>query len=102
TLFMLIFSPGLGEAIAQAPIHKTLVVVYLGVFPTVIPYFTLAYIISRTVASEATSSLYLTPVFAFLIAWIWLGEVPHFYTIAGGLITLFGVFLANLKKERGT
>jgi len=102
TLFMLIFSPGLGEAIAQAPIHKTLVVVYLGVFPTVIPYFTLAYIISRTGASEATSSLYLTPVFAFLIAWIWLGEVPHFYTIAGGLITLFGVFLANLKKERGT
>ncbi|WP_080875947.1 DMT family transporter [Oceanobacillus timonensis] len=99
TLFMLIFLPGLGEAIINASMNATLAVVYLGVFPTVIPYFTLAYITSKTGASEATSSLYLTPVFAFLIAWVWLNEVPHFFAIAGGVVTLFGVFMSNIKKE---
>lgn len=98
TIFMMIFSPGLWGAISHAPIDITLIVVYLGIFPTVIPYFTLAYITSRTGASEATSSLYLTPVFAFAIAWIWLGEVPHSSAIIGGLITLSGVFISNIKK----
>lgn len=99
TIFMLIFSPGLGEAIIHAPIDTTIVVIYLGIFPTVIPYFTLAYITSRTGASEATSSLYLTPVFAFLIAWVWLDEVPYFSAIVGGVITLSGVLILNIKKE---
>ncbi|SFL61986.1 Permease of the drug/metabolite transporter (DMT) superfamily [Gracilibacillus orientalis] len=98
TIFLMIFSPGLGEAIIHAPIDITLVVIYLGIFPTIIPYFTLAYITSQTGASEATSSLYLTPVVAFLIAWIWLGELPTIYAIIGGLITLGGVFLSNMKK----
>ncbi|MFC0561385.1 DMT family transporter [Halalkalibacter alkalisediminis] len=99
TIFMMIFSPGLGEAIINAPIDITLVVIYLGIFPTVIPYFTLAYITSRTGASEATSSLYLTPVAAFLIAWIWLGEVPTTYAIIGGLITFVGVYLSNIRRQ---
>lgn len=99
TLFMLIFMPGLGEAIMNAPMDATLAVVYLGIFPTVIPYFTLAYVTSKTGASEATSSLYLTPVFAFLIAWVWLNEIPHFLAIAGGMITLSGVFMSNIKRE---
>lgn len=99
TFFMMIFSPGLWEAIIHAPINITLVVVYLGIFPSVIPYFTLAYITSRSGASEATSSLYLTPVFAFLIAWIWLDEVPTSFAIIGGLITMLGVFVSNIKKR---
>ncbi|WP_375199243.1 DMT family transporter [Bacillus sp. RS11] len=99
TIFMLIFSPGLGEAILNAPLNATLVTLYLGIFPTIIPYFMLAYVTSRTGAAEATSTLYLTSVFAFLIAWIWLGEVPHSSAITGGLITLAGVIISNIKKE---
>lgn len=99
TIFMLLFSPGLSKAIMDAPLNATLVILYLGIFPTIIPYFTLAYVTSRTGAAEATSTLYLTTVFTFLIAWIWLGEVPHFSAITGGLITLIGVFIANIKKE---
>ena len=100
TIFMLLFSPGLSEAIMDAPLNATLVILYLGIFPTIIPYFTLAYVTSRTGAAEATSTLYLTTVFAFLIAWIWLGEVPHFSAITGGLITLVGVFIANIFSKR--
>lgn len=99
TLFMLLFIPGLGHEISEAPLDITMTVVYLGLFPTVIPYFALAYITSHSGASEATSSLYLTPAFAFLIAWIWLGEVPPFYAIMGGVITLLGVFVSNTKSK---
>ena len=76
-------------------------VIYLGVFPTVLPYIALAYIISRTGAAEATSSLYLTPVTACFIAWLWLGEVPTIVSIIGGGITILGVLIAHvsLKKE---
>lgn len=99
TIFMLLFSPGLGEAIMDAPLNATFITLYLGIFPTIIPYFMLAYVTARTGAAEATSTLYLTSVFAFLIAWIWLSEVPQFSAITGGLITLIGVFIANIKKE---
>jgi drug/metabolite transporter (DMT)-like permease len=98
TLFMLLFSPGLGKAIVAAPMDVTMVIIYLGIFPTVIPYFAIAYITSRTGASEATSSLYLTPALAFLIAWIWLDELPTFFAIIGGIITLIGVFVSNMKR----
>lgn len=95
TLWMLIFFPGLGQAIAGAPWEITGVVVYLGVFPTVLPYFTLAYLTMHSGASEATSALYVTPVLSFLLAWIWLGETPTVVTLIGGGITLLGVYLSH-------
>lgn len=100
TVLMLIFLPGLGSEIVKAPIEVTLSAVYLGLFPTVLPYIALAYITSHAGASEATSSLYLTPVFACFISWIWLGEVPTMLSILGGVITIFGVVLAHIKNEK--
>ncbi|MFT9849927.1 DMT family transporter [Aneurinibacillus sp. REN35] len=103
TLFMLFFLPGLGSAIMQAPAEVTFSVVYLGIFPTVLAYLALAFVTSQTGASEATSSLYLTPFFAFLIAWIWLNETPTFFSLLGGAIILAGVTLSSMKshpKER--
>ncbi|WP_088291847.1 DMT family transporter [Bacillus mycoides] len=95
TVCMLIFLPGIYQEIVTAPIEITLSVIYLGVFPTVLPYIALAYITSHASASEATSSLYLTPVTACIIAWIWLGEVPTFVSIIGGGITILGVVIAH-------
>ncbi|TLS35461.1 DMT family transporter [Pseudalkalibacillus caeni] len=97
TLFSLVFLPGTFSAAANANIHSILSIMYLGFFPTIIPYLALAYVTSRFGASEATSSLYLTPTLAFVIAWIWLGEVPAWLTIIGGTITLLGVFLSSLS-----
>ena len=79
TVCMLIFLPGMYQEILVAPLEVNLSVIYLGLFPTVLPYIALAYIISHTGVSEATSSLYLTPVIACFIAWVWLGEVPTLF-----------------------
>ncbi|MEK4673065.1 MULTISPECIES: DMT family transporter [Bacillus] len=103
TVCMLIFLPGVYQEILAAPLEVNLSVIYLGVFPTVLPYIALAYIIFRAGASEATSSLYLTPITACFIAWIWLGEVPTLVSIIGGGITILGIVIAHipvLRKEK--
>jgi drug/metabolite transporter (DMT)-like permease len=104
TAVMLVFAPGLSEAVREAPLEATLSVVYLGVFPTVIAYLALAYAFARMPASNATSFLYLVPGLAFVIAWAWLGEVPTALSVVGGVIALSGVVLVNAKgrRRRGT
>lgn len=91
SLFMLPFLPGLGQALVSAPIDVKLTVLYLGLFPTVVPYFCLAYAIKHAGASEATSFLFLTPALAIFFAWIWIGEIPTMIQFIGGLIVLIGV-----------
>ena len=99
TLVMLVFLPGLPGAVVEAPIEATLSVVYLGIFPTVIAYLALGYAFARMPASNATSFLYLVPGLAFVVAWIWLGEVPTLLTVLGGVITLSGVVLVNARSR---
>ena len=88
----MLFIPGLGNAFVEAPAKVNLKVLYLGLFPTLIPYFCIAYVTSKVGASEATSVLYLTPAFAILISWVWLGEIPT-------IVTLIGVGITNKQVE---
>lgn len=99
TAFMLVYIPGLGNEIFHASAESTLSVLYLGIFPTVIPYIALAFLASIGGASEAVSSLYLTPAMAFVIAWVWLGEVPAMLSIVGGMIALAGVVIIHRKDS---
>ncbi|MGG0281538.1 DMT family transporter [Bacillus pacificus] len=103
TVCMLIFFPGMYTEILATPLEVNMSVIYLGLFPTVLPYIALAYIISHSGAAEATSSLYLTPVIACFVAWIWLGEVPTFVSKIGGGITILGILIVHipvLRKEK--
>jgi drug/metabolite transporter (DMT)-like permease len=51
-------------------------------------------------ASLLSSFLYLSPVIASFIAWVWLGEVPALLTILGGAIAIVGVILVQTKGHR--
>jgi drug/metabolite transporter (DMT)-like permease len=44
----------------------------------------------------AGSYLYLSPVMAIFIAWIWLREVPTFLSLIGGCLALTGVIIVNI------
>ncbi|KIL72784.1 DMT family transporter [Bacillus badius] len=99
-LFMLFFLPGTWAEIKQAAPASTYAVIYLGLFPTILPYFALAYVISKAGAAEATSSLYLTPAAALIISWAALGEVPSWLSLFGGILTLVGVSLPLWAEKR--
>jgi drug/metabolite transporter (DMT)-like permease len=57
TFFMLFFLSGLMSEMEKSSLESTFSIVYLGLFPTIIPYLAFSYVTSRIGASEATSSL---------------------------------------------
>jgi drug/metabolite transporter (DMT)-like permease len=100
TLLTLVYLPGLLSEVQTAPLGTTLAMVYLGVFPTAIAYVTYAYAFSRLPATRAASFLYVIPVMAYVIAWLWLGEIPTLLSVVGGVVTLAGVLLVNIRRRR--
>ncbi len=95
TLLLLPFTGGLFGEIRAAPIGDTLAVVYLGVCPAALAYITWAVVLSRLPASRASSFLFIVPIVAFLIGWAWLGEVPTWIDLFGGVLAMGGVALVN-------
>lgn len=95
TLFLLVFTPGLIDEVTNAPIEATIAAIFLGIFPSAVAYVTWSYALSRAPASIIASFLYLQPVLAIIIAWIWLNEIPALIAITGGVVTILGVFLVN-------
>ena len=99
TVGMLVFLPNLITELPKSPLGPTLAIVYLGVFPAAIAYVVWNYVFSRTTASIATSFMFLNPIVATIIAWLWLGEVPSAIAGIGGLLALGGVIITAKRQS---
>lgn len=97
--FMLIFIPEIINDIHGATFTSIVSVLYLAIFPTIIPYVLLAYIVKSVGVYDATMSLYLTPIVSLLLSYLLLDELPTTLAIIGGIITLLGVSLSNFFQN---
>lgn len=77
-------------------------VLFLGVVPTAVGYWTWAGANRHLPASVAGSFLYLVPPVALLLGWAALGEVPTFLSLAGGALVVGGVAMVQrLGRQPG-
>ena len=102
TIVLSVFLPNLIHDVQHTSFKATAVVIYLAIFPGVIGYSTWGYALSTIPAARAASFLYAMPIFATLIGWIWLDEIPAAMAFVGGLVALLGVWIVNHSYCRGS
>ncbi len=100
TLPMLAFAPGLGQAVANAPLSSLLATVYNGIFPSAVAYTLFAMAMTKSPVTLVTAFLYMVPVFALGASWLLIGEVPSLLMLGGGLVAIAGIVLVNFAKQR--
>jgi drug/metabolite transporter (DMT)-like permease len=91
TLCLGVFVPGASQAVREASLTSTSAVVYLGVFPAALAFFSWAYVLARMPASRAAAFLFLVPGIAVVVAYLWLNETPAWTSLVGGTLALAGV-----------
>ncbi len=100
TLFLLVFAPGAAQAVGHASPAALGALVYLGVFPAAFAYGVWAYVLQHMTVSRAVMFQYLIPGIAVLVAFVWLDEVPKLLSVAGGVLTVAGVYAVNARAQR--
>ncbi|MED3689388.1 DMT family transporter [Peribacillus butanolivorans] len=102
TLPFFIFFPGLFQGIQEATMVANLSALYIGIFPGAVAYVTWAIALSLGKASSVTSMMYIEPVFAIIVAWIWLQELPSTLSIIGGIVAISSVVIVNVLGRRSS
>jgi len=87
-----------GPASLVQPGHVWVLAVVLAIFATAIPLTLFLGLATRARAADAAMVGYLQPVFATLIAAAWLGEVPSWQVVAGGVVVLAGVAIVTTRR----
>lgn len=95
TLGFIPFGTHLPEKLALVSHAQLFSVLYLALVPTVIGYLSWSWALSRAPASRVSSFLYLQPLIACAIAWVWLGDIPTWLTVMGGTLAIAGVILTT-------
>jgi drug/metabolite transporter (DMT)-like permease len=98
TLLLFPFTQDAFGSVQHARELQTFSMVYLGLFPGMIAYVMMAYILKHYKVSNVSSCLFLIPFITVFLGWIMLSEIPTTATWLGGLLIIAGVLIKNLSK----
>lgn len=76
-----------------------LIIIYLGVVASGLTFFLWSYTLSKMEASRASLFLFLIPIISVIIGWIFLDEKVNIYMLFGGILVIFGIFIAENKLK---
>ena len=93
------FSGQLVADLRTAPTSATLAVLYLGLLPTALAFYTWAYALSHMTTGALGATTYLVPAVVVLLSWALLDEVPTLVALAGGALCLVGVAVSRSKVK---
>lgn len=100
TFPLVVFAPRLAAELPRASSGSLWAGVYIGVFPAAVAYALFSYGLSKISVNRVSLYYYLIPVFGFLFAWLWQGEIPTATTLGGTTVVLAGIFFAERAKRR--
>lgn len=100
TIPFLFFSPGFIETVKTATLSANLSIIYIGLFPATIAYVSWAVALSNGKASSVSSVMYSEPVFAIIIAWLFLKELPSLLSTIGGVIAVSSIIIVNWLESK--
>jgi drug/metabolite transporter (DMT)-like permease len=88
-----------GDAVHSSA-RSLLAVAFLALGPSALGFVTWAAAVGRLHVSRPALALYVVPVIAIGVAYVWLGEVPTFVAVVGGAISLVGVAVGTFGFAR--
>ena len=100
TVLLLPFAPDAIERLAHAPGSAIGAAIYLGLLPSALGFVVWGHAVARFTMATSTAALYLVPPVTLLVAFAWLGEIPHPIELLGGLVSIAGVILINSHRQR--
>jgi len=98
----LLATPALGVAVrdaSTAPASAFVAVALLGVVSSAIGYVAWSVALAGSSIARTTAALYVVPVVALLLGWVWLGERPAPLSLLGGAIAIAGVMLVRRATQ---
>ena len=100
TILLAIFSPAAIKESANASAMHYIYVAILGIFSSAVAYLTWSKAFAKAEQTSMVSNyMFLTPFLTSVFSFLIIGEVPDRYTLIGGIIILFGIFVFNFGEK---
>ncbi len=87
------------QAPASPSVRGLALAVLAGVVPGFLAYQAYGFLIRELGATRAGLAMYLSPIYAALIAWLALGERPHWFHAVGAALILPSIFFASRSDQ---
>ena len=95
-----VYSPGLMDAVSQAPLQSNLAVLTLGIFPSALAYIAWARVLNSAEVSHVSMYLYLIPPTAMFMAAIFLDERISMTVILGAGMVIGSLTAMDHKSRK--